>query len=143
MRFKRGQSMTEFALCLSAFLVLLFSVIEMGQTLYAYSWVAYAANCGTRYGIVHGASSSTPVQATATTNIQSLVVGLAAEVGTVRSYCPVALPNDLCVTTTWSPNNKPGSTVTVQVVYNFQYSIPLLSSATLALTSSSTMVISQ
>ena len=143
MRARRGQSTTEFAMSVTVFLTLLFSVMQMARTLYTYTWVAYAARSGTRYGIVHGSSSSTPSQATATANIQSLVQGLAAQVGPANIHCPVASPNDLCVITTWTPNNQPGSTVQVQVVYNFQYTIPLLTSATRALTSTSKMVISQ
>ena len=136
--------MTEFALSVTAALTLLFAVMQVARVLYAYSWVSYAARAATRYAIVHGTNSSTPVQATASTNIKNLVSGLAAsQLGAVTLNCPVSAVNDLCIVPTFSPNNKPGSTISVQVTYNFQYSIPLLTSQTLALTSTSKMVIAQ
>ena len=51
--------------------------------------------------------------------------------------------NSLTVTTTWAPNNKPGSVVTVVVSYNFPPLTSLVSSVTIPLTRTAAMVISQ
>jgi hypothetical protein len=49
----------------------------------------------------------------------------------------------MTVTTTWSPNNKPGSVVTVQVSYNFPPLTSLVSSVTIPLSRTAAMVITQ
>ena len=51
--------------------------------------------------------------------------------------------NAMTVTTTWSPNNKPGSVVTVVVAYNFPPLTSLVSSVTIPLTRTAAMVITQ
>jgi hypothetical protein len=48
----------------------------------------------------------------------------------------------MIVTTAWSPNNNPGSTVQVQVQYSFQFFYFFLPTPTNNLTTSSKMVIS-
>jgi hypothetical protein len=52
-------------------------------------------------------------------------------------------PNYLIVTTTWSPNNKPGSVVTVQVTYKYHPLTSFVESANISLTRTAAMVISQ
>jgi hypothetical protein len=47
------------------------------------------------------------------------------------------------VTTTWSPDNKPGSVVTVSVSYNFPPLTSLVSSVTIPLSRTAAMVITQ
>jgi Flp pilus assembly protein TadG len=87
-------------------LTLVFAIIQASLALYAYSFVSYGARCGARYAMVHGSNSSSPAT---NSSIQSYVQGLAYPLNT----------NSLTVSTTWNPNNSPGSTVTVQVTYVF------------------------
>ena len=55
----------------------------------------------------------------------------------------VAYPaQNLNVTTTWSPDNKPGSMVLVQVRYTFNFTIPFITLKPVNLTSTSQMMIS-
>jgi hypothetical protein len=49
----------------------------------------------------------------------------------------------MTVTTTWAPNNNPGSVVTVAVTYNFPPLTSLVSSVTIPLTRTAAMVITQ
>jgi hypothetical protein len=49
--------------------------------------------------------------------------------------------NASTITPTWTPNNKPGSVVKVQVMYSFKPVSLLLPAATLSLSATSQMVI--
>ena len=114
------------------YLMIIFGIIDYGRVLYAYSSVAYSAREASRYASVRGSTSKSPATASGiTTVVQSNIVGLDTS------------NNQLAVTTSWSPNNKPGSTVQVKVVYTMSNLIPFWSSATIPLTSTSKVVISQ
>ena len=126
----RGQTMVEFAMVASVFLLLLMGIVQMGRAVYSYNFVSYAARDATRYAIVHGSKSLTPA---ATSDVQNFVVKEAHGFDT----------SQFTVTTTWSPNNNPGSFVNVVVKYNFSLSIPFFGKVNLPLTSTSQMVISQ
>ena len=130
---ERGQTLTEFALVSSAFLSLTFSIVWMGMAVYAYSFVSYGAREGSRYAAVHGSDSAAPVTTSAavSTFVQNETAGLDT--------------SKLTVSTTWSPSATPGQaggTVQVQVQYNFRLPIPLISTITLPLSSTSKMTIS-
>jgi len=129
----RGQTLVEFAFIASAFLALSFSIMWLSRAVYAYNYVSYGAREGSRYAAVHGTDSKQPVTTASavTTFVQSGTVGLDT--------------SKLTVNTTWTPAlnpGKPGSTVQVQVQYQFDLSIPFMSPVTLPLTSTSTMTIS-
>jgi Flp pilus assembly protein TadG len=126
----RGDAMTEFALVVPIFAMLLFGVMDVGKAVYAYSYVSYAAREATRYAAVHGGDSKDPASSA---DIQNFVAnemhGLSAK--------------QLSVTTSWSPDNNRGSVVKVKVQYSMAIDVPLLAAKTLALASASQMVISQ
>lgn len=123
-----GQSMLEFAIVILVALVLIFGIIQASLALYAYNFVSYAARSAVRYAMVHGSQSGSP--ATAST-IQSYAKGLASGLD----------PHSLTVTTTWNPNNNPGSTVTVKVTYEFRAPIPFIWTRVLILSSTAQGVI--
>jgi Flp pilus assembly protein TadG len=127
----RGQGAAEFALVLTPCLALLFGVINFAMALYCYDFVCYSAQEAVRYATVHGATGS-PV-ATAS-SIQSYVNTL---VGGILNT------NNVTVSTTWSPNNSPGSVVTVTVSYSYPPLTSLVSSVTIPVTRSAAMVITQ
>jgi Flp pilus assembly protein TadG len=124
-----GQSMVEFALILVIALTLIFGIMQASLALYAFSFVSYGARCGARYAMVHGSKSSSP--ATAST-VQTYVQSLAFPLDT----------SSMTVTTTWNPNNAPGSTVTVGVSYVFRPLAPLLGTTNLTMSSTAQAVIS-
>ena len=130
-RAHRGQAMAEFALVLTPCLALFFGIINFALALYCYDFVCYSAQQAVRYATVHGSTATTiATSSSMTTYVEGLVVG-------------VLSTNAMTVTTTWSPNNKPGSVVTVQVSYNFPPLTSLVSSVTIPLTRTAAMVITQ
>jgi len=123
--------MVEFALVLTPCLALFFGIINFALALYCYDFVCYSAQQGVRYETVHGSTATTVVTAAGVqTYVNALVVG-------------VLKTSSMTVTTTWSPNNKPGSVVTVAVSYNFPPLTSIVSSVTIPLTRTAAMVITQ
>ena len=126
-----GSAMLEGALCFNVFLLMLFGTLEMGRMTFVHNHLSYAARDGARYASVRGNSSgrvatSTDVQ----TYLRGRTLGMDSSV--------------LTVTTTWTPDNKPGSTVNVQASYN--YDVLALSryfGSTFNLSSSAKMLVSQ
>jgi len=126
-----GQAMAEFALVLTPCLALFFGVINFALALYCYNFVCYSAQQAVRYATVHGSTAITPATSSSITSyVDALVVG-------------VLKTNAMTVTTTWSPNNQPGSVVTVVVTYNFPPLTSLVSSVTIPLSRTAAMVITQ
>ncbi len=101
---KRGQSSAEFALVLPILLGLLFGIIQFGQILYTYSFIAYAAESASRYAMIHSSQSAQPATAA---SILSYVQGLSNGLNQAQ----------ISVTPTWTPNSNPGSSVTIKVSY--------------------------
>src|SRR5579863_2461249 len=118
----RGQTMVEFAMIILIALTLIFGIIQASLALYAYSFVSYGARCGARYAMVHGSRSTTPATGS---SVQTYVQGLAFPLDT----------SSMTVTTTWNPDNSPGSTVTVGVSYVFKPLAPFVWSANLTMSS--------
>ncbi len=103
-RFLRGQTYAEFMMVVLPTVGILFAIISLAMTVYTYSFVANAAREGVRYAIVHGSRSSSPASSS---DIQTYV----------RNEAQGITPSSISVSTTWNPNNSPGSTVNVQVSY--------------------------
>lgn len=98
--------MIELAFCLLAFFMLTIGAMEFGWGVYAYNFCSYAAQDAARWASVHGSQSSSPATlSTVTSYVQSEAVGLD--------------PSLLSVSANWSPNNNPGSNVTITVSYSF------------------------
>jgi Flp pilus assembly protein TadG len=117
-----GQSTTEFALVLPILLMLLFGIIQFSLVLYTYGFVAYSARTASRYASIHSSQNAHPATSA---SIQTYVNGLADAVDTSK----------LTVTSTWAPNNNPGSAVTIKVSYPFTPFTPYVSSATITVSS--------
>ena len=126
----RGQAAVEFAMSISGLLLLILAITNFAMAVYAYNFVCYGARDATRYAAVRGAASPSPVSSS---DVSAFVVSEAAGLD----------PSHLTVSTTWSPNNHPDSTVAVQVNYSFQFMIPFVQLASVNLTSTSQLVISQ
>ena len=128
---RRGQSTAEFALVVAPMLLLFFAIINFAFALYAYEFVSDGAQQAVRYAVVHG---TTATQTASTADIQNYVKGLVAG---------ILDKNALTVTTTWLPDKKPGSLVTVVVTYNYKPLTKMFPAADLSLTRTAAMVISQ
>lgn len=128
---EQAGTVIEFALSFVLLFSILFGIIDFGRALYAYDAISDAARTGTRYAIVHGSSSGSP----ATSSTISTYV--------TTNCCAGLSASSITVTTTWSPNNNPGSTVNVQVNYSLNFILPLLPSVAVPMSASSQMAISQ
>ena len=78
--------------------------MEAGWAIYAYNFCAFAAQDAARQASVHGSQSQT---VWASSDVLSFVRGEAVGL----------TPGQLSVNTAWSPDNTPGSTVSVTVGY--------------------------
>ncbi len=126
----RGAALLEFGLVMVVFFMFVFGIMDFGRALYTYHFVSNAACEATRYAIVRGASSTDPATASDVANY-------------VKSITPAGINfNNLTISTTWSPNNDPGSSVRVQISDNFSFMTPFFSKD-ITLSDASQMVISQ
>ena len=125
-----GSTLVESALALGVFLQIVLGTIEAGRFLYFYNWISYAAREGTRYACVRGSSSSHPAAAS---DVQTFIMNQAVTYD----------PSNVTVTTTWSPNNNPGSAVKVEVDYAYSPLIGFIVPAAVTIKAKSQMVISQ
>jgi Flp pilus assembly protein TadG len=123
--------MAEFGLIAIPCLTLFFAIMNFAMALYCYDFVGYSAQQAARYAIVHGATAAQTVSAN---DVQTYVKGLVAGVMDTTL---------LTVNTTWSPDNKPGSVVTVTVGYTFKPLTSLVSNVNITLSQTAAMVISQ
>jgi Flp pilus assembly protein TadG len=123
-----GSALVEGALCFSAFIFITFGTMEFALAIYAYNFCGYAAQEGARWASTRGANYPTPVTAD---DVQ----------GHVRREA-VGLTNGVTVTTTWSPDNKPGGIVQVKVQYSVIPLTGITLHANLALSSTAQMVVS-
>jgi Flp pilus assembly protein TadG len=126
----RGSSLVETALVTIPFFTLILGIIACGYLVFTYDSVAFAAQQGARWASVRGSTS-----------------GVAATAASVQAYvngqAPGLVSASLNVKTVWSPDNKPGSTVTVQVTYT---AVPLSTLSlpnTLTIGSSSSTTVSR
>lgn len=133
--------MIEFALSVSALLLVLFGIIDFGRAMYTDHALANVARQGSRWAIVRGSKctlSGCPAQSA---DVQTYVRGL---------NTPLLDANSITVTAAWPGNtgcsvttgqkNARGCIVTVTVSYPFNYLMLPIASHTL--TSTSQMVIS-
>lgn len=145
-----GGVILETAVSFALILGIIVGIIQVTLALYTYHFVTDAAREATRYAVVRGSYSC------ANTPGLSNCGATADEVSDyVKSFnFPGINPANLSVSTSWpdtgstcypstSPCNNPGNTVLVQVTYQFPLNIPIWRSASLNLSSSSRMVISQ
>lgn len=141
---ERGSGVAETALVMGVVLALLFGIIDFGRTMYTYAFMAQLARQGARWAIVRGSQCTLLDHCNATSDqIQTYVRGL--------SYGATDA-SKIAVTATWPgtdcpPNytaaNQPGCLVSVNVTYPFKFIAPFVSMATLNMSSTSQMVISQ
>lgn len=127
-----GQTITEFALGASVFLLVLFAIIEMAIVVFDYNSISYAAREATRYAAALGPNSPDPAT---TAQIQQVAIGAAPGVALTNSNIAVSWVAD--------PNLSTRQDAKVTISYPTTVSIPFTSPVTLNLTSTSQMMASQ
>lgn len=128
-----GNAMIETSLCFMVMMTVFLAIMEFGWGFFNFNFVSYAAQEGARYASVRGSLCVSPcVPAYGTDNVQTEIRRQAVAMNT----------NQIAVTTTWTPDNTPGNTVTVNVSYPVP---PLLNwlMGSNTITASSTMRIAQ
>jgi len=129
-RHKRGQSMVEFSIIAASALILIFGMMNCAIGVYDYNFVSFAAREATRYAAVHGSSSAS---AASSGDISNFVIAQSKGLNGSK----------IAVSTSWIPDNSPGSTVRVQVSYPFAVAIPFMNANTLNFSSTSQLIITQ
>jgi Flp pilus assembly protein TadG len=129
---RAGQTMAEFALAATAFVLLMFGLIDMALLVYNYNTVCSAAREAVRYAIVHSPTGPNPAT---TAQIQQVAINWAPELNLTASNITVSWPAD---------SNLPSEDdAKVAISYNYKLAIPFLTVRTLTLTSTSQMLVSQ
>ena len=130
MKRRRGSTLVESAFALLAFATLLAGIMEIGLIGFAANTLAFAAQRAARYAAVCGSASghaatADDVKAAAQSDAAPLAAGA------------------LTVNVTWMPDNRPGSTVQVQVLFSIRPNILPVSGRALTLQSTARATIVQ
>ena len=126
---RRGAVLVEFALSFTIFfLVTVVGTLDFGRAIWAHNVVAHASHEAVRFAIVHGSKSSSPAT---TDDIRDYVEA--------RTF--LLAPGGVNVTTTWTPDNAPGSVVRVEVEHDFHPLLVGLLQETIQISSNSEMVV--
>jgi Flp pilus assembly protein TadG len=129
-RRRRGSAMIESAMAASVFLLLVVGILEGGRLGFAYNSVSFAAHRAARFAAVRGSASGHPATANdITAEARALVAALD--------------PANFNVTTVWTPNNQPGSTVRVTVTYGFRTLLIPMSADLMTVATTSGQIITQ
>jgi Flp pilus assembly protein TadG len=128
-RNQRGNGMVETALCLQAFILLAVGGMEFSWYVYAYDFATFAASDAAHYASTRGSHYPTPATSDSITTH-------------VKNEAAILDKTKITVTTTWTPDNTPGSTVKVKVQYTIVPITKLFIKSNTDVTASSTYVIS-
>jgi Flp pilus assembly protein TadG len=124
-RRREGQTTPELAVVAVVLVILLFAIIKMGIVVYRYNMVCSAAREAVRYAIVHPADTS---------GIQNAAINSA----------PFLTSSNITINTSVTdPNDGTKLDAKVTVSYPYTLEIPLISSMSLTLASSSQMLRAQ
>lgn len=106
---QKGQALVEFAIILPILLMLVMGILQFGMMLNTYLTIENASREGARAGII-GSSDA---------EIKNLIIA------TSPSLDPACLT---VIITPDEPNRKSGDTLTVQITYNYDLIVPIISS---------------
>jgi Flp pilus assembly protein TadG len=151
---ERGATLVEFGIASCVLLAVIFGVMDFARALYAYHFVAYAAQEGARYAMVRGGDwSNACASATAydceassaniTTYVKSLApMGVSSSGMTVTPSWPQTNANGVSTgCNTASTQNNKGCMVKVKVVYAFHFVMPFLPTPAVNMAATSEQVI--
>ncbi len=106
----RGTAFVEFGLLAPIFFIVTVGIVDFGRMVWLSNTVEHAATEGARYAAVRGSNKATVATTQTITDF-------------VKGQAELIPPNDMDIDVSWTPtdNNNPGSSVTIQVTYNFEY----------------------
>jgi len=126
----RGIAMLEIALVLPIYFLLVYGVFQISLVLFGYCNATNACRMAGRYAAVHGSGSTS-----ACTSADLKTIAL--------RYLWGAPAKGTTVTSTWSPDNNPGSVVTVKITLVFPTAIPFSSLSSITVGTADQAVILQ
>lgn len=106
----RGAAFVEFGLLAPIFFIVIIGMVDFGRMMWLSNTVEHAATEGARYAAVRGSNKATVATTQTITDY-------------VEGQAELIPPGDMNIAVSWTPanNNNPGSSVTVQITYNFEY----------------------
>ena len=106
----RGTAAVEFAFLAPIFFIVTVGIVDFGRVVWLSNTIEHAATEGARYAAVHGSNKATVAT---TQTITDFVEGKAELIP----------PSDMDIDVSWIPadDNSPGSTVTVQITYDYEF----------------------
>lgn len=96
-RSEQGQALVEFALILPVLLLLILGLIDIARAVEEENTLAFAAREGTRYAIVHGAGSSSPVTVCGVTTTTTTVSAAGAATITPSDMTSITAGSEIWV----------------------------------------------
>lgn len=108
LRDEKGQSLVEFSILLPLLLLLLMGILEFGLILNSYLTINNSAREGARLGVVAGSNIE----------IKQLINNISTNLSTENLIVNI---------TPLDGSRKSGDTLTVEVIYNYQVIIPIIS----------------
>lgn len=156
---ERGAAIIETALSMVILLTVIFAIMEISLAAYTFHFISSAAREGARYAMVRGSTAGTT--ACTSPGWATCIAQGGQDTGDIATYVktrgfPGIDSSKMTVSSAWSafaggstcpaspaPCNSPGNLVTVTVGYTFPLSIPFIPAATIPMTSTSAMIISQ
>lgn len=108
LRNEKGQSLVEFAILLPVLLLLIMGILEFGLMLNSYLTINNSAREGARLGIVSGSNSE----------ISNLITNISPNLDSQNLHVSITPPLE--------GSRKSGGTISVEVIYNYQVTIPII-----------------
>ncbi len=106
----RGTAFVEFGLLAPIFFIVTVGIVDFGRVAWLSNTIEHAATEGARYAAVHGSNKATVATTQTITDF-------------VEGQAELILPSDMDIDVSWIPadDNTPGSTVTVQITYDYEF----------------------
>lgn len=136
----RGQALTEFALVIPVFLLVLSGILDFGFMLYSRMTVINAAREGARAAVQASDSTTAPSVAQGRAISAAAQAGLGLAASNVTISCVNTKTVGSCSFAT-STSSQPGDSVSVGVTYAYRSFFPLLFGSQFTMTSTVQMVL--
>jgi len=136
----RGQALTEFALVIPIFLLVLSGILDFGFMLYSRMTVINAAREGARAAVQAADSTTVPLVAQGRAVSSTIGSGLSLATSQVAVTCVATKTPGSCSFAS-SSSSQPGDSVNVSVDYTYRTFFPLLFGSTFHLVSNVQMVL--